>query len=364
MSDRLHLTFFAALSASLACYSLACGSSAPSLAPGDGGVDAGGDAPIADSAQPDADASRAADSATTDGGAAASITATQNALCTAIAPFYWEIGNQQGALVAGSTGSGIIQADTQLNIASASKLFFGAYVVERFASDITQIDLSSMTMRSGRTNFGDCTGTATVDACCAKTGASGGTSTNCDVVQADVGYFDYGGGHFQGYASTLGLGGDDDTGLATELTGKLGTELSFSFTQPQLAGGIKTSAAVYGQLLRKILSGSLAISAHLGENAVCTLPSVCPTSHYSPSPLAWHYSYGHWVEDEPDTGDGAFCSPGKFGFYPWIDASKTYYGIVAREDVATGTSLETAPYYQSVLCGRAIRKAFVTGVPQ
>lgn len=89
-----------------------------------------------------------------------------------------------------------------------------------------------------------------------------------------------------------------------------------------------------------------------------------PQAHYSPSPLAWHYSYGHWVEDEPTTGDGAFSSPGKFGFYPWIDASKTYYGVVAREDVTPGTSVQTAPYYQSVLCGRAIRKAFVTGVPQ
>jgi hypothetical protein len=87
-------------------------------------------------------------------------------------------------------------------------------------------------------------------------------------------------------------------------------------------------------------------------------------SHYSPSPLAWHYSYGHWVEDEPGTGDGAFSSPGKFGFYPWIDASKTYYGIVAREDLTPGGTIQTAPYYQSALCGRAIRKALLTGVAQ
>ena len=45
-------------------------------------------------------------------------------------------------------------------------------------------------------------------------------------------------------------------------------------------------------------------------------------------------------------------SPGAFGFYPWIDASKTYYGLVAR--LAIGSALE------SVYCGRMIRKAWVT----
>ena len=36
-------------------------------------------------------------------------------------------------------------------------------------------------------------------------------------------------------------------------------------------------------------------------------------------------------------GDGAFSSPGLFGFYPWIDAGKTYYGVLARYD-PTGAS--------------------------
>jgi len=29
-------------------------------------------------------------------------------------------------------------------------------------------------------------------------------------------------------------------------------------------------------------------------------------------------------------GDGAFSSPGAFGFYPWIDRTKTNYGVLAR----------------------------------
>jgi len=288
---------------------------------------------------------------------AAQMTAQSSALCTKIAPFYWEIGNAGSALVSGTTGSGLIGATTQLNVASASKLWWGAYVVERFKSDLGQIDMPSMTMMAGRTNFTSCTGAATVDACCALAGADGGT--NCDVEPNDVNHFYYAGGHFQAYASTLGLGADDDAALVTEMSSKLGTELHFAFTQPQLAGGMKMSASDYAQFLRKILGGGLAIHDHLGENAVCTLPGAsCPTSNYSPAPLAWHYSYGHWVEDEPQTGDGAFSSPGKFGFYPWIDSTKTFYGIVAREDFAVGA------YYASALCGRAIRKAFITGVPQ
>jgi hypothetical protein len=295
---------------------------------------------------------------------AAQTTAQTSALCTKIAPFYWEIGDVNGAIASGTTGSGLVTSSTQLNIASASKLWWGAYVVERFKSNLAQVDMPSMTMMAGRTNFTSCTGATTVDGCCALAGTDGGT--NCDVETNDVSHFFYSGGHFQGYASTLGLGPDDDTALVTELSGKLGAELHFTYTQPQLAGGMKMSASDYAMFLRKILSNGLAIHDHLGENAVCTLPGTsCPTAHYSPAPLAWHYSYGHWVEDEPQTGDGAFSSPGKFGFYPWIDSTKTYYGIVAREDLLPGDgTIQGAPYYQSVLCGRAIRTAFMTGVPQ
>jgi hypothetical protein len=61
-------------------------------------------------------------------------------------------------------------------------------------------------------------------------------------------------------------------------------------------------------------------------------------------------------------GDGAFSSPGAFGFYPRIDASKTYYGILARETPTTPAP--GSAYYNSVQCGRMIRKAFMTGQPQ
>ena len=58
----------------------------------------------------------------------------------------------------------------------------------------------------------------------------------------------------------------------------------------------------------------------------------------------------------PNVGDGAFSSPGLFGFYPWVDASKSYYGILAR--------VMPAGALDSVGCGRIIRKAWETGITQ
>ncbi|MBK7549435.1 MAG: hypothetical protein IPI20_17215 [Rhodoferax sp.] len=67
---------------------------------------------------------------------------------------------------------------------------------------------------------------------------------------------------------------------------------------------------------------------------------------------------GHWVEDDRLVRRRPpMSSPGAFGFYPWIDASKTYYGVLARQGAA-GTGVD------SVNCGRLIRKAWVTGVAQ
>ncbi|HEY2899361.1 MAG TPA: hypothetical protein VGL59_02210 [Polyangia bacterium] len=291
--------------------------------------------------------------------AAAKTAAEADPTCTGLAPFYWEIGDVNGTLGGGSTGAGLIKADTALNIASASKFFWGAYVVERFKADLSAVDANAMTMRSGRTNFNTCMAGDTVASCCGQPGAAGAATKNCDVTAAEVGFFNYGGAHFQQYAADLGLGADDNSALGADLKKLLGMELELSFTQPQPAGGGKASAATYAGFLRKILSGGLALHDHLGGAAVCTLPATCPQAHSSPVPRAWHYSYGHWVEDDPN-GDGAFSSPGLFGFYPWIDAGKQYYGILAREALRNLTGmLADAPYYQSVVCGEAIRHAFL-----
>ncbi|HTJ46068.1 MAG TPA: hypothetical protein VL463_28380 [Kofleriaceae bacterium] len=254
--------------------------------------------------------------------------------CT-IGDFYWEIGDADGVIVSGSIGTTYGRA-TEMDIASATKLVFGAYVVEKYKDDLSQIDARAMHMTSGYHSmlYGSCLGKTTVDDCLS-------TNNNGKHTDGDDDAFYYNSGHFQHYASAvLGLGADDDAALEAKL--------GIPFSSPQLAAGGHASAGAYAAFLVKIIKGELAIHDHLGEDAVCTLPGSCPRAIYSPAaPYDWHYSYGHWIED-----DGAFSSPGAFGFYPWIDKTKTYYGIVARK-VDTLTA-----YRESAECGRAIRRAF------
>lgn len=272
--------------------------------------------------------------------------------CTALPAFYWEIGDKDGSVAIGSVGI-TFTAGTRLNVASASKLVWGAYVVERFKDNVDAIDFRSMSMQSGYT---DLTYTSCIDAVsvrdCLNTGKNG------QLTQSAVDRFSYGGGHFQRQAVDLGLGAFGNNALAAEVKKYIGAELDLGYSSPQPAAGVQTTPAAYAAFLRKLLVGQLALSGRLGARPICTLPSSCSTALYSPSPYAWHYSYGHWVEDEPETGDGAFSSPGAFGFYPWIDASKTYYGILARY------SLSAQAYLESAACGRLLRKAFLTGLAQ
>jgi hypothetical protein len=342
--------------------SCGAGAAAPAGSPGE--ADAAGtgpDAPSGDAGGADGGVdtgTEAGTQATIDAGSLAARTSAieatiaSNAVCSSIPAFYWEVGDVTGPLASGAVGA-TFTANTKMNIASASKFVFGAYVVERFKADLSQLDASAMRMLSGYTNlvYDTCVTASTVSDCLS-------AAKNDTFTPADVGHFYYNGAHFQNYAVTLGLGGDDNDALATAIKSLVGPELSFTYSSPQLAAGINTSALDYAVFLRKLLAGGLALSAQLGQNAVCTQPSSCATALYSPAPAAWHYSYAHWIEDDPVTGDGAFSSPGAFGFYPWIDSTKTFYGVVARY------SLESQAYVASAECGAAIRKAFVTGVPR
>jgi hypothetical protein len=168
--------------------------------------------------------------------------------------------------------------------------------------------------------------------------------------------FSYGGGHMQKHAVLLGLGGADNAALAAAIGAALGNEIALSYSQPQPAGGVVTSAAEYAKFLRKMIKGQYFMSTKLGQHAVCTNPTTCATALETPIPTTenWLYSLGHWVENDAVVGDGAFSSPGAFGFYPWIDSGKTTYGIVARQ----GPMGSAMP---SVNCGRLIRKAYFTG---
>lgn len=281
--------------------------------------------------------------------AAAAGAAANAADCVAVQPFYWSVGDATGKLGDASVGAEPPNAQTLMSIASASKLVYGAYVAERRAGVLTDADVHALNFVSGYTDFTGCTQVDTVASC----EASG---TNGTYEPANDGKFYYGGGHMEKHASDNGLGPDANAALAAEVNATLGT--AFAYSQPQLAGGIYTNAANYGAFLQRVVGGPLRIGALLGAHPVCTNPHTCAAAVYTPIPAeSDHYSIGHWVEDDPAAGDGAFSSPGAFGFYPWVDASKTWWGVLARMANVSGEQEGVA----SMLCGRRIRAAWISG---
>lgn len=289
---------------------------------------------------------------------AATAVANTAAACRPIQPFYWEIGDRNGRLAGATAGGDAPGAETVMPVASASKWFFGAYVAQLRKGRLSDADIRALSMRSGYAGlqYGACIRllpkrqqAETVAECLQSRGNDAFTA-------ADVGRFYYNGGHFQHDAAVdLGLGAMNSAALHDEIAREVGTDIRFSYDSPQLAAGISISAAEYAKFLRKLLRGELALGALLGADAVCTNPKTCPTAVSTPVPAqeSWHYSLAHWVEDDPQVGDGAYSSPGAFGFYPWIDAGKTTYGVLARHEVGAKA------YYKSVQCGREIRKAWL-----
>lgn len=272
--------------------------------------------------------------------------------CAPVRPFYWEIGDGQGRLASGSTDGSTYTASTAMNIASASKWLYAAYVAQVKNGALNAVnDVPYLNFSSGYTEFSLCLPGQTVAQCQS-------LPANDGQVPADIGRFAYAGGHMQKHAVDIGLGALANAALATEIRAKLGTDIQLSYSQPQLAGGVVTSAADYARFLRKLIRNELQLRPLLATQKLCASDAACArTGVTSPAPTTevWNYSLGHWVEDDPVVGDGAVSSAGAFGFYPWLNQARDTYGILARKDEA-GTGFE------SVRCGRLIRKAWETGV--
>mgnify|MGYP005810568279 CR=1 FL=1 len=302
--------------------------------------------------------------------AAAASTATNNADCKALGDFYWEIGDANGKLASGSVGNSYSET-TKMEIASASKWLYAAYVVEKRngALDGTN-DVQFLNFTSGYTGFGSQPGcgldSRTVDDCL--------SGTRGDRDPAAIGRFDYDSGHMQVHASTqMGLGGFTADDLGREFSRtimKLETDLEYF--NPQIAGDGETTPQAYAYFLRRLLASSsspLKIGELLGKYPVCTKASATcdAVDGGSPTTNDWHYSLGHWVEDDPAAvaqDNRAYSSAGAFGFYPWVDFSRTHYGIVARKVVGAVTGSNQPEGFASSNCGKQIRLAYMTRTPK
>lgn len=268
---------------------------------------------------------------------AAEKTVKSNAACTSLTPFYWEVGDTTGVRASGQSGSGAPGADTRMAIASASKWIFAAYALEKkgnVALSETN-DVPFLNFTSGYSGFilPTCPGVnGTVDECLE------GTRGELTATEAANRTYNYNSGHMQKYASLIGLGALNPDTLAQEVLRLLapGNEWTLSYDDVQLAGSVRTSASQYRVFLQKMLGAnpSLRIAEQLGAHAVCTVKSDTSTNtKYSPSPLDWHYSLGHWVEDNQPTKGAdnlSYSSAGAYGFYPWVNKARDLYGILAR----------------------------------
>lgn len=301
---------------------------------------------------------------------AAEDTVAANAQCTGLTPFYWEVGNANGVLASGTGGTPVTgytaapTASTTLAIASASKWLYGAYVLQRrgAAGPDASEDVPYLHFTSGYTNFGlpFCPSNGgTIDECLNSSVGNDGVPRGT-LSPANVGKFYYDSGHMQKHASVIGLGSFTGTDLGSAVSAALGITVEFSDAQP--AGAGRTTATEYAAFLRKILNGQLRMTQQLGTNAVCTWHdrSDCdavksPTDGTS---YHWHYGLGHWIED--DDSNRAYSSAGAFGFYPWVSADLSLYGVIARQQ--SGTAQQEG--FRSAQCGRAVRLAYQTGVAQ
>jgi hypothetical protein len=346
---------------------------------------------------------------------AAQTTATTNPSCMAIndgstgnTGFYWEIGDQNG--IVSDTQSGLVaagsesppgttaptfQRTSQMPIASASKWLYGAFVAETKATQqggvwqIAAAYVPFLNFTSGYADMQDsCSAAATkiadptVQDCLNQDGTLPGT-TNQTRVPPLVGHFYYNSGHFEVFhagadttiAGVMNGAKDTDSALASHVTtaflGK-NVVMNLLYYTPILAGGGYTTAADYAAFLQGMIrtSNPLVMGLLLQPSAtdpysVCTnsVDPACTSAKYSPVQglESFHYSIGHWIEDDPQDGDGSYSSAGAYGFYPWIDTTKTYYGILARSDTSHA-STDNKAGYASQQCGRAIRAAFMTGI--
>jgi hypothetical protein len=264
--------------------------------------------------------------------------------CAAIGPYYWEVGDARGPLASGSVNSTATEhydANTPMTIDSASKWLYAAYVVQTRAIDAA--DRKYLQLRGGYISFAFCTARQTVLSC-----ANAGNN-DLYTPSAD-GSFYYDGGDMQHHGALGPMAPYNAGAVGAAVASALGIEVAYR--SPHLAAGAVMTPAAYAGFLRKLMLDQLALGPMLGTSPICTNPKTCPSALSAPIPSSesWHYSIGHWIEDDPVQGDGSFSSPGATGFYPWVSADRRLYGIVAQDNHAAGWS--------SVQCGRQIRRAW------
>lgn len=290
-------------------------------------------------------------------------TANSSQDCTSLGDFYWEVGNGTTKLFGFSRGTSVSET-TVMPLASASKwLYASAYLQSKGYLNLGADEKKGLNFTSGflegNTNATCGDAGTTVSAC------YGPDYKAVAYDDSQNGSFFYGGGHMQKLALD-DMGARTGTGLASVvdwLNGQLGTSFPQSSGAVAVAGGFWGSAAHYRVFLQKLLTNQYAMSVRLNADAVPAYPGG-PGVAYTPWVTGQaYYGLGHWLERESVNNVWTVTghsSPGMFGFYPWVEAGKGQYMLLARSrTLTTGGEGE-----MSRACAHRIHDAYQSGVPQ
>ncbi|MEO0602038.1 MAG: serine hydrolase domain-containing protein, partial [Myxococcota bacterium] len=169
--------------------------------------------------------------------------------------------------------------------------------------------------------------------------------------------FDYGSTHHQlaGRIVELAQNADWATAFARTLTAPLGLgDPGLAYvtlpqqaigTHPLVAGGLRATMTEYAAFLTLVLDEGRLPSGEpwIAEASIDRLFDnpwagatmlTWPMDTYG---FAYHYGFGTWLEcPGPVATCDVMSSPGAFGFTPWVDRARGYFGILAMESAGPG----------------------------
>jgi hypothetical protein len=118
-----------------------------------------------------------------------------------------------------------------------------------------------------------------------------------------------------------------------------------------VGGGASASANDYAAVLTALVAGELLSEQSIARMTQDHTPDGIVMEGYGdlPASLGWHYALGCWREcTDPETCElpGVVSSAGAFGFYPWWDQSRDFWGLIATQRPRGGAS-DTVPLGQA-----------------